>query len=402
MSKPKINRRKDGLVEKKVKVPDGKGGFKRKSIYNRDPVALDIEVTEIKDQVNKGIFLPKSDLTFEQVARKWFGAIPEGRSPTTKKGYGIYMEKAINLRGNKEIQSFLPVDIQEMYNEFMLEPGKKGKTKIKRTTNTLKHLHFVVNSIFKFAIKNKVLRDNPCDDIGRTIKPDEFVSYIYDKSEYIALLKIINDTEVKVIAALAGGAGLRAGEICGLQLADIDDTENTISIKRSRYRVKGTVGNKKPKSKRSTRIIPVDPYVISIIATHVKTRKAKSDYVLCRLTGNAYISEEISSKFQDALEKYNLPHTRLHDLRHFYATELARLGVDIKTASELLGDDPQTVLKIYQHVRPDMKKSAAVKFGSIFDSIRCDSQPNVVKSVVNKRKEQDSFTTSISSNPTLN
>ena len=396
MAKKKVNRRKDGLVEKKVKVPDGKGGFKRKSVYNRDPVELDIEVTEIKDQVNKNLFIPENKLTLEQVGNRWYNALPTTREDTTKEGYKVYLDHAIRLRGKKEIQTFLPVDIQEMYNEFMNEKTKKGED---RSINTLKHLHFVVNTIFKFAIKNKLLRENPCADMGKDIKPDEFEPYVYNESEYIELLRKVMGTEEEVISVLGGGVGLRAGEICGLQLIDINRDENQIKVNRSRFRVKGKVGNKKPKSKNSLRVVDVDEYIISVIDKYIAQRKVESEYVLCRSTGKPYTNAEISGKFHDVLLKYNLPKTRLHDLRHFCATQYARLGVDIKTAAEQLGDDPQTILKVYQHVLGDMKKKAAAKIGTIFNEFK---EPSVVKSVVNEKSDAEIITTEQPPNTILN
>jgi integrase len=417
MARPKINRRKNGLIEKKVRVPDGKGGFTRKSIYNRDSRQLEIKVTEIKDQVNKNIFIPKSKITFETAANKWLASLPSSLAESTKEGYSKYVRYAINLRGPKEVQSFLPLDIQVMYNEYVNEVDENGEPK--RGQNSLKHLHFVVNAIFNFLVINKVLRENPCGAIGKTIKLEDFEPYVYNEEEFVELLKKVYDTEDEVIIALAGGAGLRAGEICAIkkwevELVDLGEVKaSRISVNNSRFRVKGKVGEKSPKSKNSTRQFLMDRYIYDAVERHLKRRTAESDYILCRSTGKPYLSEELWDKFTDALLRHNMPKTRLHDLRHYCATMMAIYGIDIVTAAKILGDTPAVVMKFYQHVQEKMKKNAALKMGKMFaplyESETETSQSEipsintfVVNSVVNEKREQDLITTLVPSNPTLN
>jgi integrase len=172
----------------------------------------------------------------------------------------------------------------------------------------------------------------------------------------------VRDTEDEPLIVLAGGVGLRAGEMAGLQWTDIDEEMNIIRIRRSRYRYEGQTGNKTPKRVKSIRDIPVDPYIIEILCNHPND----SEYVLCRSTGEPYRNDELYHWFMDILEKYNMPHTRLHDLRHYNATMLAYYGVDLKTVSEMLGDTPEMILKVYQHSLDKAKREAAKKMGSIF------------------------------------
>jgi site-specific recombinase XerD len=54
------------------------------------------------------------------------------------------------------------------------------------------------------------------------------------------------------------------------------------------------------------------------------------------------------------LEKAELRQTRIHDLRHTYATHLLQAGAPITYVSQQLGHaDPSITLRIYAHYLPD-------------------------------------------------
>ena len=66
-------------------------------------------------------------------------------------------------------------------------------------------------------------------------------------------------------------------------------------------------------------------------------------------------------------EKLKLPkHIRLHDLRHFAATQLLASGVDVRTVAGRLGHaNPATTLNIYGHFVPAADRAAAAKLGDV-------------------------------------
>lgn len=68
----------------------------------------------------------------------------------------------------------------------------------------------------------------------------------------------------------------------------------------------------------------------------------------------------VLKRFQRICKNAGLPGTtRLHDLRHTFATVLIERGVHIKTVSELLGHSSvEITLRIYGHVTPRMHQGA--------------------------------------------
>ena len=62
----------------------------------------------------------------------------------------------------------------------------------------------------------------------------------------------------------------------------------------------------------------------------------------------------INRTFGKLTESLNLPHYRLHDLRHYYASTLLASGIPDKYAMELMGHSSNNTLKqVYQHLMSD-------------------------------------------------
>jgi integrase len=55
------------------------------------------------------------------------------------------------------------------------------------------------------------------------------------------------------------------------------------------------------------------------------------------------------------------PNVRLHDLRHFTATQLIGAGVDVRTVAEQLGHtDPSLTLRVYSHVIEERGRASSI------------------------------------------
>lgn len=67
----------------------------------------------------------------------------------------------------------------------------------------------------------------------------------------------------------------------------------------------------------------------------------------------------------------------IHDLRHTHAALLREAGVDIEVISQRLGyaSIAQT-LKLYGHVTPKLRRTAATTVGTILDGPHSTSPPN--------------------------
>ena len=68
----------------------------------------------------------------------------------------------------------------------------------------------------------------------------------------------------------------------------------------------------------------------------------------------------IEHEFKKIMISMKLPERRFHDLRHTFATEAIRAGVDVETVSKALGHfSVGFTLDVYGHVTQEMKEEAA-------------------------------------------
>jgi integrase len=86
--------------------------------------------------------------------------------------------------------------------------------------------------------------------------------------------------------------------------------------------------------------------------------------------------DNVTSFFIRVRNVVEAPSVRLHDLRHFTATQLIGAGVDVRTVAGRLGhSDPSVTLRVYSHALEERDRAAAAVMGQILkpSSLQVDS-----------------------------
>ena len=82
--------------------------------------------------------------------------------------------------------------------------------------------------------------------------------------------------------------------------------------------------------------------------------------------GSPWDPGAFSSAFAKLVKSARLPHVRLHDLRHSYATLSLQAGIDLKTISAGLGHaDIGTTANLYAHVTATLQARHAERVESV-------------------------------------
>ncbi len=180
---------------------------------------------------------------------------------------------------------------------------------------------------------------------------------------------------------VAVATGARRGEVCALRWRDVDLDEGIVRIERS---VSATASSgivvKSTKTGRS-RVVSLTPQGIWALTE----RRAHAERAAAE-AGRAF--EESALIFSsDALGRcpwrpevvtrrwgrlragIELEQVRLHDLRHFVATELLSAGVDVRTVANRLGHArTSTTLDIYWAWVPARDREAAEHLGALLEA----------------------------------
>lgn len=141
--------------------------------------------------------------------------------------------------------------------------------------------------------------------------------------------------------------GLRRGEACGLEWADVDLVEGAVTIRIQRFLVSyDEIEEDDPKSEASKDTVALDAGTVQVLRTWRARQDEEreqwgeawvpSGKVFTRENGEALHPRDVSRTFARQAFNAGLPPIRLHDLRHGAATLLLAGGADMKVVQATL------------------------------------------------------------------
>lgn len=353
---------KNGRWVGTVELPKGRDGKRKKKFFYGDPDKSDKkQKDDISSRMNtliyeieNNLYASESNATLEEYMEDWYKVYTAGLQETTRQLYRLYMDKHIipSELGKLKIKKIMPIQLQGYYN---LKAGKLSGKSVGK-------LHSFINLILKTAMRNRLIKYNPCDGVDKP-KSKKFTATIYNENNFNKLTDLVVGTFDEVVILLAGVCGLRRGEIFGLRFIDVDFKECRISIVQTVVRMNGEWIIKPPKSESGQRNIKIPGFVIDVISDYLKSLKVVPERICDEYKPSSY-----SHHFKDLLENNNLPHIRLHDLRHFNASMMMKYGVKDKIAADRLGHSQIQMTRQYQHSSSEMDNEASLLLEGIFDN----------------------------------
>ncbi|MCG9896269.1 MAG: tyrosine recombinase XerC [Fimbriimonadaceae bacterium] len=154
----------------------------------------------------------------------------------------------------------------------------------------------------------------------------------------------------RALIELAYGAGLRAAELAGVDLGDLDLRESTV-------RVFG-------KGAKERIALFGEPCRAALAAylTEERTAPAEQTAVFTNRQGGRLTTRSIQNIAKKwALQAGLMPDVSPHTLRHSFATHLLDGGADLKTVQQLLGHQSLVATQIYTHVSVERLRDTVQK-----------------------------------------
>ena len=163
-------------------------------------------------------------------------------------------------------------------------------------------------------------------------------------------------------------AGLRRGEVIALRRSDLDLNAGALRVRQSAVLVGNRVVVGEPKSRAGHRTVALDDETTRRLAWHHsrqqlqahKAGRTDPKLVFTTASGERLDPAYVSRHFARLIRLHGLPSIRLHDLRHFMATQMLAHGVAVVTVSQRLGHArASTTLNVYGHCIPGADRDAA-------------------------------------------
>lgn len=314
---------------------------------------------EMQRRIESERIVVRSGMTVAEVGGRYVDHL-EGvleRKPTTVGDYRSMMNKHLGpYFGERPIEK---VDAKRIAS-FIAAKKREGLA-TKTITNLLTFLH----GLFAFALKRGWIAANPVAVVDRPRVPDADPDIRFLGLEEVeALLRAVPDDHFfstdQTLYLVAAMTGLRQGELVALRWADVDWGAGRIRVRRNYTREAfGT-----PKSKRSSRSVPMTDRVAGALERHFKRSAYQGDQDLVFAhphSGHPLDASKLRRRYKAALRAAGLRAVRFHDLRHTFGTHCAGAGVPLRTLQEWMGHRDFKTTLIYADYAPSAHEAELVE-----------------------------------------
>jgi integrase len=292
-------------------------------------------------------------------------------SPTTIRSYRSQIDHRIQPElGSLRLTALSAANLDALYGRM------KGQN---LSAKTIRNCHAVISSALHQAVRWGWVRENAAN----RAKPPRLSERRAQAPSVDAIKSLIEaaerrDPRVAALLMLGALTGLRRGELCALRWTDVNMDVGRLEVSRSVIVTAGGVAEKSTKTGRDRRVA-LDEVGVQLLCEHRARTAEWASKASAFLRAEAFVfspeldgsrpfrPDGITSFFSGVRTECGLTTVRLHDLRHFTATQLIGANVDIRTVAGRLGhSDPSVTLRVYSHVIAERDQAAAAVLGDLF------------------------------------
>lgn len=343
---------------------------------------LDREYLKFKNEVLSGNYVKVDKMLFKDFAKQWEKDFASTLALTT---YGNHQRK-LNLHINPVIGHMRMDQINSFHLMSIIRDMKRYDGKDEPLTYHAKQdVYRTLKSIFKYAVKWGIISKNPMDGVEKPRPSDtdeiDKEMQVYEESEIETLMHLLQSEPIswRMMFTLALAAGLRKGELLGLEWKDVDFENQQIYIHQTIVFTNKGPHIKTTKTKKSKRYVTLPQSVMNELKAYrkhwAKEKLQKGDvwvekereWLFHAFDGTHMYPTSPSKRWKQFIDRHGFKYIRLHDLRHTSASLLIAQGVHAKIISERLGhSDISVTMNTYGHAFKSADRAAADKLDDFF------------------------------------
>ena len=367
-----IYQRADKLWVAQLRLPTGE----RRTLYSKKKSVVQAKLRELRRAAEDGA-LPAADrrITVQEYLDRWLEAIKASVRPSTYTSYELNARRLKKLVGRAQLSALTPVMIQSSY-AMLSTQGLSQRSVLQ--------IHATLHRALGQAVKWGLIVRNPADAVDRPRPPRVEMSTL-TLDQLLRLFEAAHGTRMYAVFVLLGTTGMRLGEALGLKWEDIDLPGRRLVIRRALQRQTGNgLLFVEPKTSRSRRTVHLTELAVDALVEHkdhtellrrvARDRWRESGLVFTSTVGDGMEAGVVNDNLRRLLAKADLPHIRVHDLRHTVATILLQGGAHPKLVQDLLGHSTVTLtLDTYSHVTPALHLEATRRLDEVMNARKVDA-----------------------------
>jgi integrase len=305
------------------------------------------------------------DRAARQEALDAIAKLPPWKRPTgpvTRQRIRDVLRNALNAA---KVQGLVPVNVAELVE---LEAAKRAKPVIW----TAERVEAWSAEYQRAVAETREAAGGRAVDIYRIWKSLDRPSkvMVWTPAQTGAFLEQATKHRLYAAFHLIAFTGLRRGEACGAEWANLDEAARQLAVRINRVQLGWKVEEGVPKTDASDAHVALDSETLKVLKAHRKQQRmdqmawgeawAGTGKMFTCEDGSPLHPATMTEQFERLAYEAGLPPLRLHDLRHGAATLALAAGVDMKVISAMLRHSSTTITSdTYTSILPDVAREAA-------------------------------------------
>jgi integrase len=263
--------------------------------------------------------------------------------------------------GNAAMRDIQPEDVQRFFSGLKVSP------------KTVRNIHATLQMVWRSARAWRYVAHDALDGIvlPKQRKARRFFFTIEETQRILAAAS----EPYKTFYWLAAETGMRAGELSGLRVDDLDLENGVLHVCQSAWR--GRL--QEPKTENAVRAFALSPQLVAHLKERLRGwRPNEKRLLFATRNGTPWDANLlVKRKLRPLLSSLGIEHGRLHAFRHANSSFMDRLRVPLKVRQERLGhSDPRLTLGVYTHVASEDDARIAAQLGELLSGIPCPNGQN--------------------------
>ena len=314
--------------------------------------------------------------TVGELCDRWYEHAAPDLSPAVAAEYRRLLDKRILPRwGPVPLRRLRTADLDQWYAELRRRGGPGGSP---LAPNTVVRAHAVLRRAVAQGVRWGWIGSNPVA-IASPPRPRRQQLDLPDPGDVARLIEaaVGVNPSLPTYFRLAAATGARRGELCALRWKHVDLAKRRLTIASSIAEVGRQLIEKDTKT-HQVRTVSLDEETAAVVAAHrVRCEELAGQCGATLSPGSFLFSHEVDFSapwrpnyatlaFGRLRDELGLTGVKLHHLRHFSATQLLSLGIDVRTVSGRLGHaNASTTLDFYAQFLQAADERAADALGEL-------------------------------------